>query len=306
VRPVILDALLRGQAARFADLDPLLPEPAAPPEGPVLTAALPGGERVAGVVVRTLHPPGAAQTLWSASDVRELHPIVGSAGAAGIEALLRRWRQVLEPSGQDSACLVTWPSRDAEATAPLLAHGFVPLTVLAVRVGRTRTGPGACVVRRATRADVDLLAELAMAEVEYAAMVGGGVVRDGAAAIKRGTTARHIDRGDPTWIAERDGVAVGMVEAWETEAHPGSWARTRVRAGRWAFVNCLSVVASARGTGVGRTLVDVAHSALVGPRSAGAFLYYNPPNPLSPTFWARQGYRPLWTVWELRPAGALR
>ncbi|MGW5051857.1 N-acetyltransferase family protein [Actinokineospora sp. NPDC004072] len=306
MRPVILDALLRAQAARFAGLDPLLPEPAPPPDGGVLTAALPGGERVAGVVVRTLHQPGAAQTLWSARDVRELHPILGGSGGAGMDALLSRWRQRLEPAGPDSSCVVTWPSRDAEATAPLLAHGFVPLTVLAVRTGRAPTGAGACAVRLAGRADLDALVELAMAEVEYAALVGGGVVRPDARAIKRATVSGHLDRGDPTWIAELDGVAVGMVEAWETDAQPGSWARTRVRAGRWAFVNCLSVLPQARGLGVGRTLMDTAHAALLGPRSAGAFLYYNPPNPLSPTFWARQGYRPLWTVWELRPADALR
>lgn len=303
---MIVDALLRAQAARFSALDPLLPEPTAPPDGSVLTAALPSGERVAGVVVRTLHQPGAAQTLWSTSDVRELHPVVGAAGGAGLDALLRRWRQVLEPAGPDSACLVSWPSRDAEATAPLLARGFVPLTVLAVRTAAQPPTRANCQVRRATAADLDVLVELAMAEVEYAALVGGGIVRDGASAIKRETVARHLRRGDPVWLAERDGVAVGMVEAWETDAHPGTWARTRVRAGRWVFVNCLSVAPSARGTGVGRTLMDTVHAATLTPRSAGSFLYYNPPNPLSPTFWARQGYRPLWTVWELRPADALR
>jgi hypothetical protein len=40
--------------------------------------------------------------------------------------------------------------------------------------------------------------------------------------------------------------------------------------------------------------------------ATGTFLYFNPPNPLASVFWARQGYRPLWTNWELRPASALR
>ena len=303
---MILQALMRAQAAHFTALDPLLPEPPDPPDGVVLTAALPTGDRVAGVVVRTVHQPGAAQTLWSTRDVRELHPVIGSASGPGMDALLKRWTQRLEPAGPDSACLVSWPSRDAEATAPLLAHGFVPLTVLAVRTSPQPMGPAVCSVRRATPADLDALVDLAMAEVEYAALVGGGIVRPDAVAIKRMTVSRHLERGDPTWIAELDGVAVGMAEAWETDAQPGSWARTRVRAGRWAFVNCLSVLPPARGLGIGRTLMDVVHASLVGPGSAGSFLYYNPPNPLSPTFWARQGYRPLWTVWELRPADALR
>ena len=38
----------------------------------------------------------------------------------------------------------------------------------------------------------------------------------------------------------------------------------------------------------------------------GNFLHYNPPNPLSSVFWPRAGYAPLWTLWEVRPARALR
>ena len=34
----------------------------------------------------------------------------------------------------------------------------------------------------------------------------------------------------------------------------------------------------------------------------GTFLFYHPANPLSPVFWHRQGYRPLWTMWIRRPA----
>jgi hypothetical protein len=29
-------------------------------------------------------------------------------------------------------------------------------------------------------------------------------------------------------------------------------------------------------------------------------------NPLSAPFWSQQGYRPLWTTWEARPASAIR
>jgi hypothetical protein len=40
--------------------------------------------------------------------------------------------------------------------------------------------------------------------------------------------------------------------------------------------------------------------------ATGTYLYYNPTNPLASVFWHRQGYRPLWTTWEVRPAAALR
>jgi hypothetical protein len=48
------------------------------------------------------------------------------------------------------------------------------------------------------------------------------------------------------------------------------------------------------------------HATFAAAGVRGSYLYYNPPNPLSSVFWPRQGYRPLWTVWEARPASALR
>jgi GNAT superfamily N-acetyltransferase len=71
-------------------------------------------------------------------------------------------------------------------------------------------------------------------------------------------------------------------------------------------VNCLSVLPGARGAGVGQRLMAFAHAEFRRLGVTRSYLYYNPPNPLSSVFWPRQGYRPLWTVWEVRPAGALR
>src|SRR5437870_2796886 len=72
------DLLLQAQSARFAGLDPMLPAATQPPDGDVITAALPDGDRVAGVVVRGTHEPGSVGTLWSALDVWELHPLLGT------------------------------------------------------------------------------------------------------------------------------------------------------------------------------------------------------------------------------------
>jgi GNAT superfamily N-acetyltransferase len=76
--------------------------------------------------------------------------------------------------------------------------------------------------------------------------------------------------------------------------------------GRWGYVNTVSVLPNARGNGIGRQLMSVAHHDLARHRAIGSYLYYNPANPLSSVFWPRQGYRPLWTIWEIRPSGALR
>jgi GNAT superfamily N-acetyltransferase len=305
--------LLDAQNTRFELIDPLLPPAAPPPEGHVLTAALPNGDRVAGVLTQSVFEPGTATTLWSALELFELHPLLGAAGDTAMDALLREWRRVLErrPAGTDSACLITWPSRDAGAAQPLLAHGFVPLTNLAVRLVRAGTpaarAPQAGVtVRPATAGDLGTVLELELAELAYSALVGAAIARPDAEAVKRAALTRHVGQGDPIWVAERDGVVVGVAHCRLLDVTSGGLTGTRLRPGRWGYVNCLSVAGAARGTGVGRELMTVAHHELARRGASGTFLYYNPPNPLASVFWARQGYRPLWTSWEVRPAAALR
>jgi hypothetical protein len=40
--------------------------------------------------------------------------------------------------------------------------------------------------------------------------------------------------------------------------------------------------------------------------AAISLLHYAQLNPLSAPFWSQQGYRPLWSTWEARPARAIR
>jgi GNAT superfamily N-acetyltransferase len=304
--------LRQAQATRFAALDPLLPLTAPDPDGEVISSALPDGRRVAGVLTRTANDPGSLPSLWSARDALELFPLVGQDAPAGVDALLRFWRQLIDQVGApdaDSACVVTWPSRDAEVSRVLLDHGFVPLSVLAVRRGPAPSvpaGPAGTVIRRARPSDLDVAVQIALAELAYSALVGGTVHRPDAAELKRESLGYRIAHDDPVWLAERDGVAIGLAECWLTDAEPTFGRRFPVPPGRWGYVNTLSVLPGARGAGVGQALIAVAHRELHRTGAVGSYLYYNPPNPLSSVFWPRQGYRPLWTVWEVRPAGALR
>lgn len=303
------DALLAAQTARFERIDPLLPEAVTPPEGDVLTAALPDGERVAGVVARDRYQEGTPPTLWSAREAWELHPLVGAAGGTGLDMLLRELRRVLERGepGPDSACLVTWPSRDVHAAKPLLEHGFAPLSTLAVRTAPAGEAAGdGLTIRLATIRDLGAALDLELAELAYSALVGAAIDRPDSRRIKRAALGRHLEQGDPVWLAEREGVVAGLAHCRLVDAGPGSVIGTRLRPGKWGYVNCVSVRAEARGTGVGRALMTVAHRELARLGATGTFLYYNPPNPLASVFWPRQGYRPLWTIWEVRPAGALR
>ncbi len=311
---VVLGDLVADQHHRFAHLDPWLPAAVVPPPGDVLVVAdgADGHGEVAGVVTHHRWPTGSAPLLWSAASVTELHPVPGTGGPAGLDALVSAWRDHIpahtarEP---DSAAVVTWPSRDTVAARVFLDHGLLPLAVLAVRPVAppepVRPDPSLR-VRRAGPDDLEDCVRLAMHEIAYSSLVGGSVLRPEAEAIKRTALHERWQRGEPTWVAERGTETVGLLECGHADAGPGSWLAGLLPGGTWGYVNCASVVPGARGTGVGRALVAAAMPALQRPGARGTYLYYNPPNPISSVFWPRQGYRPLWTLWEVRPAAALR
>ncbi|KOV80778.1 GNAT family N-acetyltransferase [Nocardia sp. NRRL S-836] len=300
--------LVAAQSARFAALDPLLPPAAEPPrDGHVVTAALADGTRVAGVICHESFGPHSTTRLWSAAEVWELVPLIGT--GQGMDALLTRFRRHLDADevGEDTACVVHWPSRDTVAARAFLDHGLVPLSVLGVRLRTPHPHvPRTLTIRRATPNDLESVLALSLAELEYSSLVGSTIVRPEAPALKRRALAERLAGASPIWLAERDGIAVGLAECAIVSSEPGTAAAHRLPRGRWGYVNCVSVLPGARGTGVGRQLVAHAHQELHRMGTVGTYLYYNPPNPLSSVFWPRQGYRPLWTVWEVRPASALR
>lgn len=303
--------LHQAQCARFRALDEQLPPTYYLPAGEPIKARTADGELVAGVIVHTSNPPGSLQLLWQTAEVFELYPVLGEHPGAGMAALLAEWKAWLaeqDVPDQDSSCVVAWPSRDVEATRALLDHGFVPLSVLAVRPPAPQPLTelsGTVRVRRAGPADLEAVVELTLAELKYASLVGASTFRPNAPQLKRAAAHVRLRTSDPVWLAEREGEPVAVAEcAWvDTTRSPGGH---RLHPGRWAYVNCLSVHEQARGTGVGRALMATAHQEFFRAGVIGNFLYYNLPNPLSSVFWPRQGYRPLWTIWEARPAVALR
>ncbi|MCS7478135.1 GNAT family N-acetyltransferase [Umezawaea endophytica] len=304
--------LLDTQSAYFASFDPLLPPMPDPPDGDVLTAALPDGTRVAGVLRRQVHDRTSLVRLWSATEVWELTPLLGATGGHGMDALLRSWRKAMDRVGTaepDSSCVVTWPSRDVSATKALLAHGLVPLSTAAVRRAAPHTEVRASStlrIRRARPDDIEATLQLSLAELSYSSQVGSTMARPEAAALKRRSLSERLAANGLVWLAEQDGIAVAMAECAVVRSEPGNGSLTRLPQGRWGYVNCLSVLPGARGGGLGQQLMAHVHRELDRMGTVGTYLYYNPPNPLSSVFWPRQGYRPLWTVWEVRPASALR
>jgi len=295
-----------AQSRRFTALDPLLPAASHIPDGETLTAALPDGRKVAGVLARSVHGPESLESLWGPRENFELTPLLGATGPAGMDALLRVFAERVrgEGPGADSVRTVMWPSRDVEPTHTLLAHGFAALNTLAVRPNVPAPSPreDGLSIRRATAEDADALVALAVEELRYSALSGASMWRDNAAALLERALRRSMFFGGHVWVAEVDGAPVGLADCGTMPTTGRSPLNGRVHPGRWGYVLTLSVAPAARGRGVGSALMDVAHQALNVGGIGGTVLFYSPMNPLSSVFWSRQGYRPLWTVWEARPA----
>ncbi|MEC3974154.1 GNAT family N-acetyltransferase [Amycolatopsis sp. H20-H5] len=302
--------LLAAQRARFGAVDRLLPEPAPPAAGERLDAATAGGGQVSGILQRQVHGPGELPMLWSAAEVWQLFPYPGGSGVEGMDVLLRAWRARLdaENPGADSACVVNWPSQDTEAIRAFLDHGMVALSCLAVRTGLPPAGkpPGGVVIRRAGPRDFDAALALSGATFDYAGLVASAWRPNTAALLSPGLSEALGEENPAIWLAERAGTPVALAHYGWVDSTLGSPEGELLPPGLWGYVNNVVTAPEARGTGVGRALMSHVHAELRAEGAAGTYLYYNPPNPLSSVFWHRQGYRPLWTSWEARPAGRLR
>jgi ribosomal protein S18 acetylase RimI-like enzyme len=162
-------------------------------------------------------------------------------------------------------------------------------------------GPGFR-VRHARAADVEALVELRMAELRYAALVGPAVVRPGAREVMAAEVTQAMRFGAQLWLAEESGVPVGMAACTIVSPRPDNAVEGRLRPGDWGYFDTLAVAPEARHRGVGRALAAAAQGELLRAGVRGIFLFYHVANPLSPVFWHRQGYRPLWTTWARQPA----
>lgn len=282
---------LAGQARRWARVDPLLPAPVAPAAEPV--EVVPGAWAA---LVGTAPAPEDPDRLVSADAVLTVAPVLGDDAPAALAALLPA---VLAHAARvpGRATVLRWPSRDVAATRALLDAGLVALSVIAVATGlRGVPSPD---VRAARPADLDVVHELVLAERAFSVLTGPAVARPGDAELLRTELAGRLAVGGQVWLAPRDGRAVGVLDGGLGYAAPGGELARLLPLGAWGAVHHCGVAEAARGTGVGRALVEHAHAAWAGTR--GAALHFHPANPLSSVFWARRGYRPLWTVWEHRP-----
>ncbi len=305
-------------ARRWREVDPLLPTPGAPQPscGEQFTVTGDGGRPVATASCEHWRcPPGSLLATWGAVRRFQLTTeIAGPDVAGGLAGLLTAWRDhltaVLAAGDEDTAAVVSWPSRDVGGVKALLRHGFAPLGVLAARPARPADSgghppPDGVRIRRAGPGDEETVARLGLETVRYDAHFGGVIERPTTLSALRRDAAAQLAAPEPwIWLAERDGEPIGLLTAERPDA--AGWVAPMVRAAPAAYVPVLFVLPGRRGGGVGAALVGRAHAEMAAAGVAVSLLHYEQTNPLSTPFWGRQGYRPLWTSWEARPASMIR
>jgi GNAT superfamily N-acetyltransferase len=306
-------------ARRWQALDPLLPAPAPLPPGCATVLTVTGADGQPTATGTCEHWVGDAESLelsWGAARRFQLTPQIAGPDVAGaLDGLLSQWRDHLAgvpgTGDEDTAALVMWPSRDIDGIRTLLRRGLAPMDVIAARpTGRHPVGPTDAPqrglrIRRAGPADIDAVVRLGVEVIRFDAHFGGVTERPGTAAAMRREAAGLLAGPEPwTWLAERDGTAIGLLAAERPEA--ASWIAPMVRAAPAAYLMLMFVLPGERASGVGGALAARLHREVAAAGVAVTLLHYEQSNPLSVPFWSQQGYRPLWTSWEARPARTIR
>ncbi|VVJ24152.1 Uncharacterised protein [Amycolatopsis camponoti] len=307
------DVIATEHAARLAAVDPLLPgsSPFEAAENAVVLEVATGTSAASGLASRIQVDQGAPNAPWRALTEHRLDlQLAGSQPAEVLDALLTRWdehlRAVAERGDTETAAVVPRASRDGAGAREMLHHGFAPLRVIAVRpsermVPATPLGTPGVKIRRGEPGDLETAVALGMELHSYDAQYGTVNWREGVEDILTKDLAEKLNRPEPAvWIAELYGRPLGMVNV----QHPGEtgWISARVAADRVGYLSSLAVAKEARSSGVGTALATHAHHVLDEEGADVVLLHHAAANPLSTPFWYAQGYRPLWTYWQRRPA----
>lgn len=286
--------------ARLAGLDPLLPVPGELTEELLVTAT------AAGALRTDIEDPDAYGALWGAT---ERHRLIVRLADDDLDPLLDAWeerlrKEVSRVGDPEVAAMINWPTRDVAAVRSLTTHGFAPLVATAVRRAHTPAASGAApdvTVRAATVADVDVCVELFAMITRYDTQFGVVTERPSMMARLREKVDDLLGRDrECIWLAERSGAPVGVLAA-DLGQH-ADWVAGSTSAPSVAYIGMAGVADGERGSGVGTALVEHGHRIIDSTGAAVTLLHHALPNPRSTPFWYRNGYRPLWTLWQRRPA----
>jgi GNAT superfamily N-acetyltransferase len=327
-----MDEFAARATARWRAIDPLLPSAfreGGPGRGEHCGAGLAvghGGNLSAFGTCRHSEPDPAGIDLSGGMARRfELTPrVVGPDAASALGRLISLWRHHLAGTpgsgGDDTAAVINWPSRDIEGVATLQQHGLRPLAVVAIRASaRTSARPDGRApypagsrdtrIRRARSADAEAIAAFGAEVARFDAHFSGTPARAGTVAALRAEAAGLLAgaAGPGTrpwsWLAEKDGRPVGVIATQRPDR--AAWIAPMTRLAPVAYTVLGYVSPQERSAGVGAELAARLHGEVDPAGVAATLLHYEQLNPYAAPFWSRQGYRPLWTVWEARPASSL-
>ncbi|NDL58445.1 GNAT family N-acetyltransferase [Phytoactinopolyspora mesophila] len=307
------DALAAAHTLRLRRVDDALPAlgPLTPTSGATMITASIGDSQAAGLGQTSRVAPEDFASCFQALHQHSLKVrLDGSDLTAALHALLNKWRDVIageQQADDETAASITWPSRDTAAVSALVRHGFLPTAAVAIHERPVST-PGdtdpSVRIRRAEPADLDSVVALQLEALRYDEQFGSCTVREPTERTLRARLTAALARHDGTiMLAERGPKAVGLVIV---DLPPRTeWITGLVNVSRAGYLECLSVTAEARGTGIGRALVDAAHERFRDAAIETKLLHYCVVNPVSAPFWHGLGYRPLWTHWTARPHSSM-
>jgi GNAT superfamily N-acetyltransferase len=310
-------------ARRWQAIDPLLPGLTALPPGcgtEFLATGADGRPVAVGICEHWEGTPESLDLTWGAARRFQLAARLAGPDIPGVlDELLSQWRDHLADvpgaEDEDTAAVVIWPSRDIGGVGTLLRHGFAPRGVVAARTtGRHSAALNAhpadaaregVLIRRAGLADIDAVVRLGVETIRFDAHFGGVIERASTADALRHEAGGLLAGPEPwIWLAERDGTPIGMLYAERPEA--AGWIAPMVGMAPVAYLTLMVVLPGERGDGVGAELAAQLHGEIAAAGVPVTLLHYEQTNPLSAPFWGQQGYRPLWTSWEARPARTIR
>lgn len=315
------DAHHDRHVARWRTIDPLVapPPPLELAEGDRGLDLVAGGGTGRGRIRLQTVTDGDEAALWGALRTHRLHvELAGDGVTEAFAALLgefdRHVEAVATPDDPEEAAVVVLPSRDVALAAPLLRYAFSPTTVIAVRTLTTgqpvAAGEGPTVggplvaggsLRPADPGDAERLSEMAVELHAFDAQFGAVSRRAAGPRLLADAMADHLDRNPGwTWVATVDGEATGFVQVQPPD--DAAWISPVVARQPAAYLAQLYVVPGRRHSGIGTALAARGRVLAEQAGCAVMLLHHVLPNPLSTPFWARQGCRPLWTIWQRRPA----
>ena len=319
VRDVVRD-INRATGRRWQAIDPLLPLPRDLPAGCAdpfqATDARTGRATGFAVCRHQYYPADSLLQTWGAATQFVLTPRLRERDTyPALDDLLAQWHDHLnaiqDAHSEDTAALVTWPSRDVTGVRALLKHGLQPMTVLAARpVARAAAGTGtrhdkSLTIRQAGPEDERAVVEMEMGVIRFDEQFGGAVPRPATEDLIRQNTRVTLAKPRTwTWLAEKGGTPVGLLVVQPPA--DSTWVAAMTATAPAAYLATMFVKPAERGAGIATALAGTAHEELDKAGVAVTVLHHSQVNPVSGPFWNRMGYRPLWTSWETRPAATLR